>query len=637
MKFVVSLGISVVLLVVAGVLYFNAGHHDEVVHQYHDAIAVSRQIQQLDASWSVETARVHSDPLADFDSLASFIPRMRQFKNDLSQTIREIPDLPTQLSNDISSYLSAVDAKEEHIERFKTSYAVVRNSVRYLPLAASTLIRLVEESNDPRLAKEVADLTQDINSFLAVPTEPEQRRLVVALSTLHDTSVTYPPHITNALANFVVHADVLVARTVGTLEIFAEAMDADVSRRTDRVVEGMEFEAAQVAAQGQQLSLGIQGSLATLAFVWVIVGAIRLTEFRVARRPIPGLRPARAPDVAVGDEAGAGPARAATEDPSPESRARPAAASEPEPAVEAADWVGLAPSADGAGGAPADRGPLAAVGAEGPRTEPAIRARPPDGGPRPVPQGQALYRIAAGFLSDSLAGRVHQVMARINHLEQSQERLREALDAGARTAIAPGLDLHEEIDTSFAVLSSMRRQVDGVGTLATRLAAFSAQRDREARPGPVDIGNCIDEACEAVRAESYATVTKRIGPIPKVFASRFDVLFMLEHVLDNAVLAVREFAPETGTITIDVVEHGEGVLITVADNGRGFEADEKSKILEPFYTTREHALGIGLPSAIYLANKYRGTLTVNSQPREGTVIRIMLPAGAAGETTIGAR
>lgn len=632
MKFVVSLGISVVLLVMAGVLYFNAGHHDEVVHQYHDAIAVSRQIQQLDASWSVETARVHSDPLADFDSLASFIPRMRQLKNNLSQTIREIPDLPTQLSNDISSYLSAVDAKEEHIERFKTSYAVVRNSVRYLPLAASTLIRLVEDSNDPRLAKEVADLTQDINSFLAVPTEPEQLRLAAALSTLHDTSVTYPPHITNALANFVVHADVLVARTVGTLEIFAEAMDADVSRRTDRVVEGMEFEAAQAAAQGQQLSLGIQGSLATLAFVWVIVGAIRLTEFRVARRPIPGLRAARVPDVAAGDEAGEGPARAATEDPSSESRARPAAASEPDPVGVPSPEPRHRPATSELEPAveAADRGPLAAVGAEGPRPEPAVRARPLDRGQRPVPQGQALYRIAAGFLSDSLAGRVHQVMARINHLEQSQERIREALDAGARTAIAPGLDLHEEIDTSFAVLSSMRRQVDGVGTLATRLAAFSAQRDREARPGPVDIGNCIDEACEAVRAESYATVTKRLGPIPEVFASRFDVLLMLEHVLDNAVLAVREFAPETGTITIDVVEHGEGVLITVADNGPGFEADEKSKILEPFYTTREHALGIGLPSAIYLANKYRGTLTVNSQPREGTVIRIMLPAGAAG-------
>ena len=95
-----------------------------------------RQIQQLSSSWSIEIARVRSDPLADFDSLAAFIPRMASLKESLSDASRRIPGLPDRLANDIRGYLSAVDAKEERIERFKTGYAVVRNSTRYLPLAA---------------------------------------------------------------------------------------------------------------------------------------------------------------------------------------------------------------------------------------------------------------------------------------------------------------------------------------------------------------------------------------------------------------------------------------------------------------------------------------------------------------------
>ena len=169
MRLVASLFVSIVLIATALTLYYFANRNFTIQSHYEASISLARQIQQLDASWSVETARVEADPLADFDSLAAFIPQMTRLKDELSDAVRRIPTIPAQLSNDVRSYVSALEAKEERVERFKTGYTVVRNSVRYLPLAATNLIRLVNEADDRRLAERVSRLTRDVNAYLTIP------------------------------------------------------------------------------------------------------------------------------------------------------------------------------------------------------------------------------------------------------------------------------------------------------------------------------------------------------------------------------------------------------------------------------------------------------------------------------------
>ena len=107
--------VSVVLLGIAGGLHFLAGSLGE--QGYRDAVSLTRQVHQLSSEWSVEVARVKADPLADFDSLAAFIPRMVRLKGELLEAARGIPGLPDRLASDISAYLSTVEAKEERIER----------------------------------------------------------------------------------------------------------------------------------------------------------------------------------------------------------------------------------------------------------------------------------------------------------------------------------------------------------------------------------------------------------------------------------------------------------------------------------------------------------------------------------------
>ncbi|MCY4003558.1 MAG: ATP-binding protein [Rhodospirillales bacterium] len=634
MKIVASLTVSAVLIVGAVVLYFYAYRHDTTTDHYRDTVSIVRQIQQLDVSWSMEAARVEADPLADFDSLAAFIPQMNRLSDELSDTIRPIPDLPVELSNEINSYLSAVDAKEERIERFKTSYAVVRNSVRYLPLAATNLLRLADQSAEQRLAQDISRLTQDVNTYLVTPSEPEQERLTGELAVLREQSVAARPQVSNALANYIAHAEVLVARKMATDTIFEEATDTDISERTERIVADLEFHAERAAQQARFFELGVVGTLVALVLLWGGMAFFRVVETPVARR-------SRASDVARAP-APAPASEGVSDD------ARPAVAAEPEPpapvpVVAPPEPTPVAPRAGTIPDAEAMAVSRAAPTSGPPETAAAVpplaarEAAPPAPLPlseaRRTPEARALHRIVTGFVSSSLTDSVHQVLTRLDHLQQSQDRIQNAVRAGGMAPLATGMDFDEEIDTSFAVLASIRRQVDEVDALAQRLASFSKQRDAEISYELINIEACVEEACEAVRADQYAAVTKTIGPVPDIFASRYDILLLVEYILENAVLSVQELDGRGGMIKIDVTHRNEDILITVVDNGDGFEADLKGKIFEPFYTTREDALGIGLPSAVYLAGKYRGTVSANSLPGEGTVFRITLPAGVTAQGT----
>ena len=93
-------------------------------------------------------------------------------------------------------------------------------------------------------------------------------------------------------------------------------------------------------------------------------------------------------------------------------------------------------------------------------------------------EAKALHRIVTGFLSTNLTGHVRQVVAQLDHLQQSQDRIRGVVGSGGLT-LASGVDFEEEIETSQAVLASIRRQLDEVGALAGHLASFSEQRDSE--------------------------------------------------------------------------------------------------------------------------------------------------------------
>ena len=586
---ILGIVVSALLLAAAGVLYTLSGNPG--AQHYRTSIDLARQIQQLSSSWSIEVARVRTDPLADFDALAAFIPRMARLKEDLADASRRIPDLPDRLASDANGFLSAMDAKEERIERFKSGYAVVRNSARYLPLAAANVTRQAQQANDGSLEKSITTLTQDMNVYLAAPSEPGRERLAAELEKLREASVGYPPALANTLANLLAHAEVLLARQAPTDELFRQATSNDAADIADRLIGNLKFELARLETLTSNYDRGLLAVIGVLTMFWI--------------------------GLALHQRARGDAAAARTRQDGSDALVDPSSASAAEgdvqslPSLSLQEEFGALPSLRGIDG---ELAAFASASPAGMSAEVAMS-----------------YRFRSERVGDNITAAADRIAARVDYLRQSQQRIQRALQGSEILPELPdGADLDDEIEANATIAAHVRREVNGIADLAKRLASFSSLPNGDTDRDMVDVNACIEEVVAATGAESSAAITKRLGDVPEIFASRTEIRLLLAQVLENSVRAVELLDERKGSIKIDTAPRNDEIQITVIDNGDGITPERRTRIFSPFYTSRDGAMGLGLTLAGHLVKKYEGNIKVNSLPGQGTVTRISLPTGTPG-------
>jgi signal transduction histidine kinase/CheY-like chemotaxis protein len=127
---------------------------------------------------------------------------------------------------------------------------------------------------------------------------------------------------------------------------------------------------------------------------------------------------------------------------------------------------------------------------------------------------------------------------------------------------------------------------------------------------------------------------------------------LLQNVILNLGLNARDAMPHGGSLTISTdnvivdekfidqrhyeIVPGKYVAIYVEDTGSGMNSDLQTRIFEPFFTTKPEGKGTGLGlSVVYgTVKEHHGFIEVYSEPGEGAIIKVYLPAaepGAEGE------
>ena len=102
----------------------------------------------------------------------------------------------------------------------------------------------------------------------------------------------------------------------------------------------------------------------------------------------------------------------------------------------------------------------------------------------------------------------------------------------------------------------------------------------------------------------------------------------IRQVLINLISNAGEAIEEGGRVVVKAgpFPDGEGLILTVADDGPGIPEEDQKRIFEPFFTTKFSGTGLGLAISRRLVEQHGGRLQVESAPGEGTTFFIILPA-----------
>lgn len=204
------------------------------------------------------------------------------------------------------------------------------------------------------------------------------------------------------------------------------------------------------------------------------------------------------------------------------------------------------------------------------------------------------------------------------------------------TAVMGYLHLAEEsLPPESPALADLRiagaaaREASEVG----RLLLDYLGQDYEPRE-TIDLGVVARDGVEAFRPQVPEGVSLGFEPAPRpllVTGAPRQMREVLDHLLENAVEAA---AACGGTVQVRVLEQWARerahACLEVADTGCGMSSEAVTVAFEPFFSTKATGRGLGLPAVMGLVQAHGGTVTVDSEPGRGTVVRVVLPVVPSG-------
>ena len=107
---------------------------------------------------------------------------------------------------------------------------------------------------------------------------------------------------------------------------------------------------------------------------------------------------------------------------------------------------------------------------------------------------------------------------------------------------------------------------------------------------------------------------------------------MVINLIRNAVEAMAD-SPVRRLVIAAVPDHNDMIAISIADTGPGLPETVRSRLFQPFVTTKENGMGVGLSICRSIVESHGGTMHAESSPSGGTTFRFTIP-GLRGKSTL---
>ena len=148
--------------------------------------------------------------------------------------------------------------------------------------------------------------------------------------------------------------------------------------------------------------------------------------------------------------------------------------------------------------------------------------------------------------------------------------------------------------------------------------------ERQAENLPGLLRDAVRLALDAAREPAPAVEIHCEADASAGFVDRVQIEQVVFNLVRNAAEAMSRSARRVLTLSTKSISGGM-IEVSVADTGPGVSADIRATLFEPFVTTKESGLGIGLSICRVIIEAHGGKLTADDNPAGGAVFRFTIP------------
>lgn len=230
-------------------------------------------------------------------------------------------------------------------------------------------------------------------------------------------------------------------------------------------------------------------------------------------------------------------------------------------------------------------------------------------------QERLVHSAKLSTVGHLVAGISHELNNPLQGLLTQAELLAGKLD--------PGADGRKELDLVVAEGRRMQRTLGELRSFVRRSAPEAAR---------VDITGVIRDVLALVRPQAERA---RVATRARLQEGGLSVLAssdQLRQVVLNLVMNALEAMPAGGELTVDAATERNGgtprAVVRVRDTGTGIADADLPRVAEPFFSTKDGRMGLGLAICRDIIAGHAGQLAVDSRSGGGTTVTFWLPASS---------